>query len=145
MINKILRSLVLVSAFILMGNTANAQDPAFSQFYSNPLYLNPAFAGASLNGCPSAVFNYRDQWPGIGRTYVTYSASYDLHIDGIGGGLGIIVAQTAHPIFERYPFIKITDRFITTRNSINRVIKDLSVAACAKVQLTMCPPTRKLS
>ena len=47
--------------------------------------------------------------------------------------LGIIVAQTAHSIFEIYPFIKITDRFITTRNSINRVIKDLSVAACAKV------------
>ena len=54
--------------------------------------------------------------------------------------LGIIVAQTAHPIFEIYPFIKITDRFITTRSSINRVIKDLSVAACAKVQLTIGPP-----
>ena len=53
---------------------------------------------------------------------------------------GIIVAQTAHPIFEIYPFIKITDRYITTRNSINRVIKAMSVAACAKVQLTMCPP-----
>ena len=30
--------------------------------------------------------NYRDQWPGIGRTYVTYSASYDQHIDVLGGG-----------------------------------------------------------
>ena len=59
--------------------------------------------------------------------------------------LGIIVAQTAHPIFEIYPFIKITDRFITTRSSINRVIKDLSVAACAKVQLTIGPPIGKLS
>ena len=57
--------------------------------------------------------------------------------------LGIIVAQTAHPIFEIYPFIKITDRFITTRNSINRVIKEMSVAACAKVQLTMCPPDQQ--
>jgi len=93
MINKIMRSLVLVSAFILMGNTANAQDPAFSQFYSNPLYLNPAFAGATPNGCPRAVLNYRDQWPGIGRTYVTYSASYDGHVDALGGGLGLIIAQ----------------------------------------------------
>ena len=57
--------------------------------------------------------------------------------------LGIIVAQTAHPIFEIYPFIKITDRFITTRNSINRVIKAMSVAACAKVQLTMSPPEQQ--
>mgnify|MGYP003722946667 CR=1 FL=1 len=54
--------------------------------------------------------------------------------------LEIIVTQGTTQIFEIYPFIKITDRFITTRNSINRVIKDLSVAACAKVQLTMCPP-----
>ncbi len=23
----------------------NAQDPKFSQFYANPIYLNPAFAG----------------------------------------------------------------------------------------------------
>ena len=35
----------------------------------------------------------------------------------------------------------ITDRFITTRNSINRVIKAMSVAACAKVQLTIAPPS----
>ena len=87
---KLLGTLCLV---LLFTNTANAQDPAFSQFYANPLYLNPAFAGASADGCPRATLNYRDQWPGIGRTYVTYSVSYDQHIDGIGGGLGIIVAQ----------------------------------------------------
>ncbi len=87
---KLLGTLCLV---LLFTNTANAQDPAFSQFYANPLYLNPAFAGASTDGCPRATLNYRDQWPGIGRTYVTYSVSYDQHIDGIGGGLGIIVAQ----------------------------------------------------
>ena len=57
--------------------------------------------------------------------------------------LEIIVSQGTTQIFEIYPFIKITDRFITTRNSINRVIKDLSVAACAKVQLTMCPPDQQ--
>ena len=28
---------------------AFAQDPTFTQFYSNPLYLNPALAGAT--GC----------------------------------------------------------------------------------------------
>ena len=75
------------------GIEANAQDPAFSQFYANPLYLNPAFAGATPKGCPRANLNYRDQWPGIGRTYVTTSASYDQHIDALGGGLGIIVSQ----------------------------------------------------
>jgi type IX secretion system PorP/SprF family membrane protein len=74
-----------------MSNSAQAQDPAFSQFYANPLYLNPAFAGS--NDCPRANLNYRDQWPGIGRTYITTSASFDQHINSIGGGLGILVAQ----------------------------------------------------
>ena len=91
--NNIIRIALLVFGFTSLVNTANAQDPAFSQFYSNPLYLNPAFAGANNGGCPTATLNYRDQWPGIGRTYVTYSASYDQHVDALGGGLGVIVAQ----------------------------------------------------
>jgi len=74
-----------------MSNEASAQDPAFSQFYANPLYLNPAFAGT--NECPRVNLNYRDQWPGIGRTYITNSVSYDQHISAIGGGLGILVTQ----------------------------------------------------
>ena len=91
--NNLLKTILLAFTVVLLGKTANAQDPAFSQFYSNPLYLNPAFAGANNNGCPTATLNYRDQWPGIGRTYVTYSSSYDQHVDALGGGLGIIVAQ----------------------------------------------------
>ena len=91
--NNILKSLLLAFTLFLLGNNAYGQDPAFSQFYSNPLYLNPAFTGANNNGCPTTTLNYRDQWPGIGRTYVTYSASYDQHIDALGGGLGVIIAQ----------------------------------------------------
>jgi len=83
-----------VFCFLLVFTTAaNAQDPAFSQFYANPLYLNPAFAGASPDGCPRTTLNYRDQWPGIGRTYVTTSVAYDQHINSLGGGLGIMVSQ----------------------------------------------------
>ena len=55
------------------------------------LYLNPAFAGTNV--CPRVNLNYRDQWPGIGRTYVTTSVSWDQHIESIGGGLGIAVSQ----------------------------------------------------
>ena len=91
--NNILKSFLLSFTLVLLGNNAYGQDPAFSQFYSNPLYLNPAFAGANNNGCPTTNLNYRDQWPGIGRTYVTYSASYDQHVDALGGGIGILVHQ----------------------------------------------------
>ena len=42
-----------------------AQDPQFTQFYANPLYLNPAFAGTAR--CPRVVLNYRNQWPALDR------------------------------------------------------------------------------
>ena len=91
MLNNISKIFIVVAACFFISHDANAQDPAFSQFYANPLYLNPAFAGT--NGCPRANLNYRDQWPGIGRTYVTTSASWDQHINAIGGGLGVMVSQ----------------------------------------------------
>ena len=69
--------------------TVMAQDPQFSQFYANPLYLNPAFAGSVR--CPRISMNYRNQWPGLNRTFITYSASYDQHVEAISGGLGLIL------------------------------------------------------
>ncbi len=66
-----------------------AQDPEFSQFYANPLYLNPALAGANI--CPRAVLNYRNQWPGFAKSFVTYNASYDQYINKIYGGVGVLV------------------------------------------------------
>ncbi len=63
------------------------QDPTFSQFYSNRLYLNPAFAGTAK--CPRLTLNYRNQWPDIDNSFVTYAASFDKQIDAIKGGLGV--------------------------------------------------------
>ena len=91
MFNNISKFIIAISGLLFVTTTTSAQDPSFSQFYANPLYLNPAFAGT--NECPRANLNYRDQWPGIGRTYVTTSASWDQHIQAIGGGLGVIVSQ----------------------------------------------------
>ena len=93
MLNKFSKVFIALSACFFISNKASAQDPAFSQFYANPLYLNPAFAGATPKGCPRVNLNYRDQWPGIGRTYVTTSTSWDQHINAIGGGLGVLVTN----------------------------------------------------
>ncbi|HPD54487.1 MAG: type IX secretion system membrane protein PorP/SprF [Bacteroidota bacterium] len=81
---------VLSFFFVLISGAAMAQDPQFTQFYANPLYLNPAFAGAQR--CPRVCLNYRNQWPALTGTFVTYTASYDQHVDPIGG-LGLLVLQ----------------------------------------------------
>jgi type IX secretion system PorP/SprF family membrane protein len=68
-----------------------AQDPTFTQFYANPLYLNPAFAGS--HGCPRFNMNYRNEWPSLSSNYVTYSASYDSYFKNISGGIGILATH----------------------------------------------------
>jgi type IX secretion system PorP/SprF family membrane protein len=89
--NKILlfTSLTIVMTGGIIYNTT-AQDAQFTQFYANPLYLNPAFAGSQR--CPRICINFRDEWPAIPDNYVTYSASFDRYVDGFGG-IGFLVEQ----------------------------------------------------
>lgn len=82
--------IVLFSCVVVLFN-ANAQDPAFTQFYANPLYLNPAMAGS--NGCPRFGVNYRNEWPQLTGNYVTYSASYDQYFKNISGGFGVLATH----------------------------------------------------
>jgi type IX secretion system PorP/SprF family membrane protein len=79
---------LLMCILVAFSAVSNAQDPQFTQFYANPLYLNPAFAGS--NRCPRVNINYRNQWPALKETYITTSASYDQHFDGLNGGLGLM-------------------------------------------------------
>ncbi|TXI85173.1 MAG: type IX secretion system membrane protein PorP/SprF [Crocinitomicaceae bacterium] len=82
--------IVLFSCVVVLFN-ANAQDPAFTQFYANPLYLNPAMAGSF--GCPRFGVNYRNEWPQLSGNYVTYSASYDQYFKNISGGFGVLATH----------------------------------------------------
>lgn len=88
---KRLLIIVILGFLICPPETAEAQDPHFSQFYSNNLYLNPAFAGS--NKCPRLSVNYRNQWPALGTAYETYSASYDQFVRELEGGVGILLVN----------------------------------------------------
>lgn len=84
---------IFCGLFMLFGvlTIAQAQDPQYSQFYANPLYTNPAFAGSEI--CPRIVANYRNQWPSINGGFVTYSLSADKYVDFLKGGIGVQVFQ----------------------------------------------------
>ena len=67
----------------------DAQDAQFSQFYSNPLYLAPSFAGGVDGSRLSA--NYRRQWWELGIPFQAYSFSYDHYFETFHSGVGFFM------------------------------------------------------
>ena len=63
-------------------------DPTFSQFYANPLYLAPSFAGATEDSRFSV--SYRNQWPAVSKVFNTYSISYDKDLPNFNSGIGVL-------------------------------------------------------
>jgi len=80
-------SILLLTAWIGLTESF-AQDPQFSQFYSNPLYLAPSFAGAA--GGSRICLNARDQWMAMPSTFMTYSFSYDHYFSKFNSGFGLL-------------------------------------------------------
>ena len=75
----------IILAFIcvsyLVPGSVVAQDPAFSQFFSSPLSLNPALTG-KFNGALRVAGNYRNQWPQINNAFITSTVAIDGNILG---------------------------------------------------------------
>jgi type IX secretion system PorP/SprF family membrane protein len=80
--------LMVMGLVLYYKGPAIAQDPAFSQFYANPLYLNPALAGTGE--CSRVMLNFRSQWPSLGGGFKTYAVSADTYIDALSGGVGLM-------------------------------------------------------
>ncbi len=83
--------LLLIIYVLLFLQNANAQDVHFSQFYSQPTYLNPALTGSSEQ--TRLGMSYRNQWPGIPNTYISQAVSFDQHLAGINSGIGLMVIR----------------------------------------------------
>lgn len=80
--------LFVIAVFI--SCVAYSQDPLFSQYYSQPMHINPGFAGISY--APRIEMMYRNQWPQLEKSfagYVTYALSYDQYFKKYNSGIGI--------------------------------------------------------
>ena len=76
---------IYVITFII---NSKAQDPHFSQFYANPVYLNPAFVGTADGN--RIVLNHRQQWCKPIQ-YITTAISIDGKFNSIKSGWGLQV------------------------------------------------------
>jgi len=103
---------------LLHFGLSNAQDAEYSQFFANPVYLNPGFTGTSERG--RVAVNYRNQWPQQGSTYVNYAVSFDTYQKKLGGGIGaqihndrelngIVERTTLHAFYSHH--VKVNPRF----------------------------------
>jgi len=81
--------IVLLAIGVLMTYKAYSQDIQFSQYYQAPLYLNPGFTGITPQ--QRFVLNHRVQWPNLPQAFATYALSYDIFVDELKSGFGILV------------------------------------------------------
>ena len=92
---------LLVLGWILPLASTWGQDMNYTQYFSTPLYVNPAFTG--INTGVRARFLFRDQWPSAPIAYKSYYFSADLGDRALpgAGGLGLVVevlSDFLHPV-----------------------------------------------
>ncbi|MGE5520928.1 MAG: PorP/SprF family type IX secretion system membrane protein [Candidatus Dadabacteria bacterium] len=76
-----MKKILFISFFLTLvfKHECIAQDPAFSQFFSSPLNINPGLTGY-INGDWRFISNLRDQWIGPASPYTTGTTSFDSKI-----------------------------------------------------------------
>ena len=67
------------------------QDPLYSQYFNNPMLINPAFAGSNDRLYAGAA--YRSQWAGIDGGPVTFNFNGHLSLMDNKLGAGILAVQ----------------------------------------------------
>jgi len=85
------KTFVSILIVLLPGILLTAQDVQFTQFYASKLYLAPSFAGAIQQD--RIALSYRNQWPNLPGTFVSYTFSYDHYFSNFNSGVGILVLR----------------------------------------------------
>ncbi len=88
-----MQKLALYITILALSFASFSQDAQYSQFYANPIYLNPAFAGTAQD--TRAVFIHRIQWPNLPQAFSNSTASIDYNAHDINSGFGLIVHSDA--------------------------------------------------
>jgi len=68
-----------------------AQDAQFTQFYSTPTYISPAFAGTGLQSRFGLAV--RDQWPAIPGAFVSTNFAFDHYLSEVNSGVGLLITD----------------------------------------------------
>lgn len=92
-IYRTLKYAVIILALVaLVAGGLKAQDPQFTQFYANQLYLSPSFAGATGHSRITAF--YRNQWMSASVSpFSTYSIAFDHYFANFNSGVGLFVLR----------------------------------------------------
>jgi len=88
----------LVFLMSLLATLCWGQDIQYSQYYANPIYLNPALVGST--GMTRMGVNFRNQWPALDQTFLAYTAYLDHYEERYNSGFAVIL-QGANESFTQ--------------------------------------------
>lgn len=133
---------------LVITTTTLSQEVHFTQFYASGTYLNPALVGIEKQ--PKITANYRNQWPGIQNSFVTYNASLEMYSAPLHGGIGIGAFQdragdgafTTSSINTSYAYEIEIDRRFFVRTGIRMSIMHKNVNWNKLIFSDMIDPSR---
>jgi type IX secretion system PorP/SprF family membrane protein len=83
----IIRKTFTLLALFALTMEIRSQDFHFSGFMQNMVYVNPGYTALPASG--EVGLTYRNQWPGIAATFVTYGAYLVVPVKKLNSGIGI--------------------------------------------------------
>mgnify|MGYP005993031397 CR=1 FL=1 len=101
--NKVFKRLLGLSCLAL-GFSLSAQDAHFTQYFSSPVYTNPALTG-QINGNYRVGGNYRTQWNAFGDAYTSAAVSADMRKDAWGLGVAVVQQVTGVANYSNTNFL----------------------------------------
>ena len=112
-----------ISIGLLFSFFGYAQDIHWTQFYENPIFLNPANSG-NFKGDHRFIANYRDQWRSVTKPFQTISFCYDTKLKNPKFGLGVVFFkdQTGDGKFKTFELqVSPSYRFAISKDSLHRL------------------------